>query len=949
MTLDRERWQQLSALLDEALALGRAERRAWLAGWRARDASLAAQLETLLAQQPDDEDGDGAAAAPLPGLNDFGALLERALPVGENNEFAIPGRRFGPWQLLNKIGEGGMGQVWLARRADGLYDAQAAIKLLRSDLGTAGLRARFARERAVLARLNHTAVARLLDAGVEVIDGSSQAYLVLEYVDGAPLADHVRRAGTGVVERVRLMLRIAEAVDHAHAQLIVHRDLKPSNVIVTPDGAPKLLDFGIAGLLDDAESGTEGDLTRQTGRGLTLGYAAPEQILGAPIGTAADVFSLGVMLYELVSGTLPFAPRGAPRLAAERAVLHDEPRRLSVVLSRADSVTAEDIELGPGRPPDRLRVDGDLAAVIAKALRKTPADRYGSVRALMDDLQAWLDHRPVSARRDHWRHRTHLWMRRNAWLAAGLAGVGISLSVGLAAATWQWRRAESAAKQSDRVTTYLTELLASASPDRHGGEWPTVLQLLEASRKSLPGQFQDDPDTRVRLLGVMADTYHELNRFDVSIPLYGELVQMATQRYGDDDPRTLNLIWRQARALQIQGLFDQAIALLEPRVARFRGEFGADSDDYRLLLYVLSTSYARVGRLDDADPMLAEAGRITELRYAPGSPERLSHLNHLQVLRVGQGRLREGLAALKETERWWNDPALAGETILLVLRRNTLAVQIRLAEYDRIEERTTVLLAEMDKLLGPGNDMAAGLRQELARFFAESGQPQRALAQREENLARAVAAKIEHPAVLLPLRVHVLLARTQAAAAPPAALARQARELLAEMGRSGSAVGYGRGDIGVNLARVGLLLDDAGLASAALAQLRADSGLRLDKDPLLASRVAHAEGALARLQGDLPKSRALLLQRMQLFERPGERQIVPAWAAALDLAYTRVLQGDPEAGAALAAAQARRPPALPSGHPLDEAAAWLQSLHGARQGAPGTAAAGRGTIGGGLI
>src|SRR6218665_678968 len=234
MTMDHTRWQQVSALLDEARALPADAVPAWLQALEARDASLAAEVRAMLPE---------ADAPHAPESGSFARHLGAALQTVEPSAAPQPGERRGAWQLLRKIGEGGMGQVWLARRADGLYEAQAAIKLLRSDLDTAGLQQRFARERLLLARLNHPAVARLLDAGIE----SGQAYLVLEHVDGLGLAEHVRQACPPVAERGHLLLPIAEAVDHAHAQLIVHRDLKPSNVLVTRGGAPKLLDFGIAG------------------------------------------------------------------------------------------------------------------------------------------------------------------------------------------------------------------------------------------------------------------------------------------------------------------------------------------------------------------------------------------------------------------------------------------------------------------------------------------------------------------------------------------------------------------------------------------------------------------------------------------------------------------------------------------------------------------------------
>jgi eukaryotic-like serine/threonine-protein kinase len=922
--IDRPRWQELSALLDQALALDEPARGPWLAALRQRDTSLADDVQRML--QP--AAGGAGHDATTSGMHTFGKLLGQALAPEEAS--LVLGQRLGPWELLRKIGEGGMGQVWLARRADGLYEAQAAIKLLRSDLSAAGLGARFARERAVLARLNHPAVARLLDAGIE----NHQAYLVLEYVDGALLADHVRQHCPTVAQRVRLMQQIGEAVDHAHSQLIVHRDLKPSNVLVTQSGQPKLLDFGIAGLLDDGEP-VNTDLTRQTGRGLTLGYAAPEQIMGEAIGTSADVFSMGVMLFELLCGELPFAARNTPRVAAERAVLHDEPKRLAAFL-RSNAEAAVD---GPGRPSDPARTQGDLEAIVAKALRKNPAERYGSVQALLDDLQNWQEHRPVSARRDDWRHRTQLWFRRNALLAAGLAVVVLSLTAGLATALWQSQKAQAAARQSEQVTRYLTELLASASPERHGGNWPTVLQLLESSRAALPQQFRDEPDTRFALLRVLADTYHELNRFDISMPMNRELVELGSARYGASDKRTLVASFREARAFQVQGLFDKAIATLEPLQATFAQTFGAQSEELRQLLYVLGTSYTRAGRLDDAERLLGEAGKLTDARFPEGSQERLNHLNHLQVLRVGQGRLSEALAVMKLTEPYWANPPLVNKRQVLILRRNTIAVQIRLGLYEGIEERALAVISELDQFMGPANDISTGMRHELARYFTEIGHTGRALEQRQENLRRQQSAKVVHPAVLLPLQVHVLLARAQAHAAEAPALTAEARALLQATLTNRDTMGYGRAEAWINLVRVGLLLDDARLAGEALAPLKADTGLRMDRDVLLASRVAQLEGALARLQGDLPRSRSLLQQRMKVFERPGDKQVLHGWVAALDLAYTEVLMGAPEAAATLDAAAARRPAGVPAGHGLDAAQAYLRARLAAGPGAKDSDAA----------
>ena len=578
--------------------------------------------------------------------------------------------------------------------------------------------------------------------------------------------------------------------------------------------------------------------------------------------------------------------------------------------------------------------------MVATALRRDPAQRYAGVQALIDDLEHWLAHRPVSVRRQDWRHRSRLWLRRHAVLAGAASLVSLSLAAGLAASTWQWRRAEAAARTSARVTDYLTELLAAASPDSHGGQWPTVLQLLESSRKDLDQKFTDDPDTRMQLLQAISRTYRELNRYDIAIPLAEQWVALSLQRHGPDERRSLVAQLDLAHALQIQGSFDRAVALMEPVRARVAREFGGMSDEYQRLLYVMHGGYSRLGRFDDAERVLAEAGRITEAKSPPGAADWLSHLNHVQGLRVGQGRLREALAALRKTEPYWHAMQASDVREWLVLRRNTIAVQVRLDEYERIEERARGVMADADRILGPGNDLGIGMGQEPARYFTDVGQLRQALAQREANLAQVQAAAVRHPATLLPLRAAVLLARGQAHAAPAKALVRDARGVLSDIEAGGAALGYGRAEAVLALARLGVRLDDAPLAADALARLRGDTGLRLDRDRALASRGRHLEGELARLQGDLARSRDVLLERLAYFDAFTDTAIVPVWVAALDLAYAQLLMNDPAAAASLKRAARHRPPALPAGRPLDAVAGYLAArlAHGDDEAAPVQAA-----------
>jgi hypothetical protein len=898
--MDATRWQRLSALLDEALDLPSDARAPWLAALTdsgAIDAPLAEQLARMLAAEP-----------ASPGA--FDALLQQALqhqdaPLDESPDLA--GRRMGAWALLRKIGEGGMGQVWLARRADGLYEQEVVVKLLRGDLQQASLSERFARERAVLARLHHPGIAKLLDAGVE----AGLPFLVLEYVMGSTLTEHAQAECPTVAARVTLLIRVAQAVAHAHAQLVVHRDLKPSNIMVSLEGHPKVLDFGIAGLLDDE---APGQLTRLAGRGLTLGYAAPEQLSGEPIGVAADVFALGVLLFELLSGRLPFVAEGKSRAAAEHALLHEDAPRLSQLPAAS----------GAGRPADFARVRGDLEAVVAKALRKDPAERYAGVAGLVDDLRLWLAHRPVAARREDWRHRSRLWLRRNA-LPAGLgATLAVAVLAGLAVSLTQWQRAGAAAHQSDQVTLYLTDLLGSASPDKHGGESPNVLQLLEKSRQELDDKFKHEPATKARLLEVLAKTYEGLSRYDLAGPLAEQWIALSAQAYGEDDPRTVNARLKLAQIYTPNGPWDGVIAQLEPLRPRIAKLYGSESETMRELLAVLANSQIKTGRLQAAAQTLHVLGELTGRLYPPGSFERAFHHNFVSVLYVSGGRLSDALAELRKTEAAQAQASTENLRHALALRRNTWAVQIRLADYDQIEARMLGLAAEMDHLHGVGSATRASLYVDMARYHADRGEFALALADRAAFLAGHSDTPQQAQAASL---AALLLARTLANAAPAAELAAAAQALLATVAADGRQLGaLRRAEAWLALARCGLLLDDLPLAAAAIQRLRSDAELHLTDDLWLNSRVAQAEGELLRARADWPGSAKLLAQRVALLDSSPDKAVPAIWQARLDLATSLVLMHDPGAAAALALAAAARPPQMPAKHPLDAVQHYLEQV-----------------------
>ncbi len=404
-------WAAVRSLLEQALALPAAQRSALLAD-PALDAALVADVRSLLAHESTGSDFLARPAAAQ-------ALLD-AEP-----DSAREGQQLGAWRIVSRLGSGGMGEVWLAERADGAYAGQAAVKVLKRGMDSASVLARFAQEQQALARLQHPNIAHLIDAG-RTADGLP--YFVMERVQGRPIDQAC--AGLAPRERVLLFLQLADAVAHAHRNLLVHRDLKPSNAMVTATGQVKLLDFGIAKALDPLE-GSDGFSTVAGDRPYTPHYASPEQVRGEPVSTATDVYSLGVLLYVMLTGQRPYGRQAATGAEAARAVLEESPIRPSAVAT-----------LGAGGGTlVRRALQGDLDNILLKAIEKPIDRRYASVDALAADLRAWLGGYPVSARRASAAYVGAKFVARHRWavLASALGSVG--LATGLAAALLQGRQA----------------------------------------------------------------------------------------------------------------------------------------------------------------------------------------------------------------------------------------------------------------------------------------------------------------------------------------------------------------------------------------------------------------------------------------------------------------------------------------------------------------------------
>jgi serine/threonine protein kinase len=557
-TSKHERWQRLSRLLDEAMDMPKDARAPWLSALQREDPELAASLERALA----DRESEG-----------FAKFLEGPSPLSVENleSVTLVGRHIGPYIIDVEVGRGGMGSVWRAHRADGRYEGTVAIKFIHAMwIGKAGEQ-RFQFEGQVLARLNHPNIARLLDAGVAE---GSQPYFVLEYVQGEPIDAYCERLGLDVRARVKLFLGVLHAVAHAHGNLIVHRDIKPGNVFVKTDGTVKLLDFGIAKLIDDDPQAAQ--MTRASAIALTPQYAAPEQLLGQPISTATDVYSLGLLLYLLLTGEHP-VPQGTRSSAAlMQAVLTEEPPRASSVAKIA-AVRSRSLE-------------GDLDNILHKAIKKDPAERYASVDAFADDLQRFLSDEPVQARPDTAYYRVSKFVKRHTVGTALVCIAVVALSASVLAATLQARRAERAAVQAiaergradreaaaaivqrDRAVygTFLAQDATQLSNYLLTETMPQVslknarlilLKAAEARRAST----DIPPGRRAIMLGLLGDQLEELRDYEAAFQLYTESTALAIESKEADAVGTA--LCRSGYAEVTLGRVEQGLAKVEQGLA----------------------------------------------------------------------------------------------------------------------------------------------------------------------------------------------------------------------------------------------------------------------------------------------------------------------------------------------------------------------------------------------
>lgn len=626
-------WPALSSLLDEALDLPADQRTAWLAGQRAKDPQLAVKLEELLEREGrlEAEDFLGGGQAPeLP-------------PVT-----SLAGQTLGAYVLERPLGQGGMGAVWLARRIDGRYEGVVAIKFLSLAVAGPAGEARFRREGSVLARLTHPNIARLLDAGVTP---AGQPYLVLEHVDGKPLDVWCDERRLPVEDRLRVFLQVLSAVAHAHANFIVHRDIKPANILVTGDGTVKLLDFGIAKLLEEGGE-TRTALTGSNEAVLTFEYAAPEQLRGDPTTTATDVYSLGVVLYQLLSGRHPTGSECNTPAEHIVAVLDTDPGQLSRAVAPSAALPAEQArQLAAARDatPERLQriYAGDLDNILAKALRKAPAERYPTAPSLADDLSRYLAHEPVSARPDAWSYRAGKFLRRHRGPVAATALVALAL---LGAALTTSLQAREARRQRDEAVrevkrqhamNAVQQVMASDSRGTDGRQL-TGSERVTLALGVLRRQFRDEPWLVAEVMVDLSGRFYESGDRDMQRSILADAERLANEAAL---PAQLALAaCYRVYSFAYDDVFDSAHAeLTTARGAMARA--GTVPEEVKLLcLTAEGELMVEEGNPDSAIALLTIAAERAEADTAVGgllaSSRMQLHNDLAQALRAG-GRTRE--------------------------------------------------------------------------------------------------------------------------------------------------------------------------------------------------------------------------------------------------------------------------------------------------------------------
>ena len=643
-----DRWRQIDQILQAALDRDPRERSAFLEEACAEDASLLGEVESLIKSH---DEAQSFIEAPL--LEDATKMM-RERPVAN--------RLIGAYKIIREIGHGGMGTVFLASRADEQYRKAVAIKLIRRGMDTDSILSRFRHERQILASLDHPNIARLLEGGTTE-DGLP--YFVMEYIEGQTVDQYCDTHRLTTAERLKLFRTVCSAVHYAHQNLVVHRDIKPSNILVTAEGIPKLLDFGIAKLLKPEMYAQTIAPTETMVRPMTPDYASPEQVRSQPITTATDVYSLGVLLYELLTGRRPYRIRSSHPEEMEKAICEQEPERPSTAINRTETVSGSDggaqttltpelVSKTREGQPDKLRrkLAGDLDNIVLMAMRKEAQRRYASVEQFSEDIRRHLEGLPVIARKDTFGYRTQKFIQRHKVAAAVGTAFAIFIIASVIAIVLQSARAtrerDRAARERDKaqqVSALLVNLFKVSDPNEARGKTITAREVLDQGAERIERELSGQPEVQATLMDTIGEVYQSLGLFDKAQSLLEKALKSRREVFGNEHPQVAESMGHLAMVLHSRDDNAAAEAMLREALAMRRKLLGNEHPDVATSLDDLGEFFDDTSDYAQAEPLLRESVRIRRKVLGNESREVADSLANLggALYRMGDYDAAEGM------------------------------------------------------------------------------------------------------------------------------------------------------------------------------------------------------------------------------------------------------------------------------------------------------------------
>lgn len=651
-----ERWRKISELFVAAAEQTAEQREAFLSRVCGSDLGLREEVESLLAQ-------DARQTGFLRDTADPALRVSQLMTVESHTD---KGLRLGSYSLVRKIAAGGMGAVWLAERADDQFRSRAAVKLIKRGMDTDDILHRFRQERQLLANLRHPNICRLLDGGATA-DG--RPYLVMDYVQGVPIDEYCDAKRLTIRERLAIFRKVCEAVQFAHQNLVVHRDLKPSNILVSQDGTPILLDFGIAKVIQPGDAADATSLTMPQQRLMTPQYASPEQVNGEPITTASDIYSLGVILYVLLTGRHPYRRFHQSLGDLERAIREVDPERPSAAvacdtgsaesgLATAKSALSTGVASCRGVTPEKLvrLLHGDLDTIVMKALHKEPDKRYASAEQFSADIDRHVSGRAVLARPDSRLYRASRFVRRNAALVAAACLLFAVLVLGIAGTTWQARRARQAQAEAfaqrdaatleteklRAVTQFLQEMLALATPEAARGRDVSVLkEMLEQAASTVATDFDGQPGIEMVIRDTVGCAYLNLGLYPQAIEQLDAAVRIGRARVGLRSPDTLHAMTGLVSALRRSGRIQESLELAREALSLREQQLGRDHPDVLHQLATLAVIFLDTGKTEEAITLQQEVVDASRRVLGENDVETIRRSAILAVMLEDAGRSDE--------------------------------------------------------------------------------------------------------------------------------------------------------------------------------------------------------------------------------------------------------------------------------------------------------------------